>query len=413
MDVFWTIFLFALGACMGSFLNVVIYRLPRGQSIVFPGSRCPHCGRAIAWHDNIPIVSWLVLHGRCRHCRAPISPRYLGVEIGAGVLLAGLYVLYYPLRVRTEPAALAPLAETWPTYAAHAALLCGLLACSLVDIEQWIVPLEVCWFVALAGVAAATAAPGPWMQPAGLGIGAAALAAPLGLLVSLLLLHYGVLPRSFLDARDTPAPAVPARPPKNAGGSKRAAKSRRKSGAASRPTAVAVTKAHGVDPRREMVWEVLFLLPAVALAVAAWVLVTHAPAVRAAWRAVNDPAQVGALARHVGGLQAAVLGYLVGGAWVWGMRILGTLGFGKEAMGMGDVHILAAVGAVTGVFVPSVAFFLAPVFALLWALYLYAGRGQRELPYGPWLAVASAAVMILYDPIWVLLEPYRRLLAGP
>jgi leader peptidase (prepilin peptidase)/N-methyltransferase len=99
------------------------------------------------------------------------------------------------------------------------------------------------------------------------------------------------------------------------------------------------------------------------------------------------------------GALSAVTGYLVAGGMVWAMRILGTLAFGKEAMGMGDVHLLAAVGAVTGWAVPAVAFFVSPFFALAWALYLALARGQRELPYGPWLAAGAMAVMVLYDPI--------------
>ena len=77
MEIIWIIFLFATGACVGSFLNVVIWRLPRGQSIVFPGSHCPKCGRGIRWYDNIPLVSWCALRAKCRFCKAPISPRYL------------------------------------------------------------------------------------------------------------------------------------------------------------------------------------------------------------------------------------------------------------------------------------------------------------------------------------------------
>jgi leader peptidase (prepilin peptidase)/N-methyltransferase len=71
----------AFGAIIGSFLNVVIWRLPRGESLVTPGSRCPRCGTPIAPHDNIPVVSWLVLRGRCRHCGARVSPRYPSVEL--------------------------------------------------------------------------------------------------------------------------------------------------------------------------------------------------------------------------------------------------------------------------------------------------------------------------------------------
>ena len=70
-----------LGAILGSFLNVVIWRLPRGESIASPGSRCPSCERPIAPYDNVPVLSWLLLRGRCRHCGASISPRYPAVEL--------------------------------------------------------------------------------------------------------------------------------------------------------------------------------------------------------------------------------------------------------------------------------------------------------------------------------------------
>lgn len=74
-----------IGLAVGSFLNVVIYRVPRGESVSRPRSRCPACGTTIAWYDNIPVVSWLVLRARCRHCGAPISARYPLVEAATGV----------------------------------------------------------------------------------------------------------------------------------------------------------------------------------------------------------------------------------------------------------------------------------------------------------------------------------------
>jgi leader peptidase (prepilin peptidase)/N-methyltransferase len=74
-------FIAALGGIIGSFLNVVIHRLPRGESLASPGSRCPSCGTPIGPYDNVPILSWLLLRGRCRHCGAPISPRYPAVEL--------------------------------------------------------------------------------------------------------------------------------------------------------------------------------------------------------------------------------------------------------------------------------------------------------------------------------------------
>jgi len=80
----------AFGAVVGSFLNVVIWRLPRGESIVRPGSRCPSCRHPIAPYDNVPVVSWLVLRGRCRHCGARVSPRYPAIELVTAVAFAAV-----------------------------------------------------------------------------------------------------------------------------------------------------------------------------------------------------------------------------------------------------------------------------------------------------------------------------------
>jgi len=75
-----------LGLLIGSFLNVVVWRVPRGESVVHPPSACPRCGHRIRSRDNVPVLSWLLLRGRCRDCGAPISPRYPLVEAGTGVL---------------------------------------------------------------------------------------------------------------------------------------------------------------------------------------------------------------------------------------------------------------------------------------------------------------------------------------
>ncbi len=83
--------IFALGLCFGSFLNVCIYRLPRAQSVVTPRSACPHCGDLIPLYHNIPLLSWLVLRGKCRACKQPISPRYLVIELLTGLLFLGCY----------------------------------------------------------------------------------------------------------------------------------------------------------------------------------------------------------------------------------------------------------------------------------------------------------------------------------
>jgi len=84
-----TALVFLFGLVIGSFLNVCIVRIPEEQSIVRPGSRCPRCGKPIRFYDNVPVVSWLLLRGRCRDCAAPISPWYPAIE-----LLTALFFLW-------------------------------------------------------------------------------------------------------------------------------------------------------------------------------------------------------------------------------------------------------------------------------------------------------------------------------
>jgi len=85
---------FTFGTIVGSFLNVCIFRVPEGESVVFPGSHCRACRKAIAWYDNVPVLSWLVLGGRCRHCRARISAQYWVVELLTGGLFAACYRVF-------------------------------------------------------------------------------------------------------------------------------------------------------------------------------------------------------------------------------------------------------------------------------------------------------------------------------
>ena len=96
----WFVFTFVLGCCVGSFLNVVIYRLPRDKSITIPSSACPACGKNIRFYDNIPLVSWLILGRKCRYCKAPISPRYFVIELLTGLFFTGLFILYFHIGLR-------------------------------------------------------------------------------------------------------------------------------------------------------------------------------------------------------------------------------------------------------------------------------------------------------------------------
>lgn len=95
--VYNPIFMFLMGACWGSFSNVVLHRVPLRESIAWPGSACPKCHHPIAWYDNIPILSWLVLRARCRHCKCPISAQYPAVEAAVALLFLGAF-LVHPLQ---------------------------------------------------------------------------------------------------------------------------------------------------------------------------------------------------------------------------------------------------------------------------------------------------------------------------
>ena len=105
------VFVGVLGLLIGSFLNVVIYRVPAGKSIVSPPSACPGCGAGIRWYDNVPVLSWLILQGKCRSCGQPISARYPLVELGTGVAFALVGVGFAPevLAPRASQDALAAL----------------------------------------------------------------------------------------------------------------------------------------------------------------------------------------------------------------------------------------------------------------------------------------------------------------
>ncbi len=94
-----------LGACIGSFLTVVTSRIPNGKSIVLPGSACPRCGAALAWFDNVPIVSWFVLRGKCRSCKLPIPVRYPMLEAITCMAFVACALLLKPLAVLPVAAA--------------------------------------------------------------------------------------------------------------------------------------------------------------------------------------------------------------------------------------------------------------------------------------------------------------------
>jgi len=185
--------LFAVGAVVGSFLNVCIYRIPWEKSVIWPASHCPKCLRAIRPQDNIPVLSWLALRGECRSCGAPVSPRYPLIEALVGLLFVSVYVadvVYGP----TLPLGALP-AATVARLAYHLSLVALLVVATFIDYDLWIIPDGVTVPGMVVGLAAGAIFPGIRPEPSaaaghweGLVVGVIGLAAGAGLTQSVRLL---------------------------------------------------------------------------------------------------------------------------------------------------------------------------------------------------------------------------------
>ena len=374
---FYLVFIFAFGACIGSFLNVVIYRLPLDKSLVTPPAACPGCDKLIGFYDNIPIFSWLLLGGKCRNCKMKISPQYVIVEFLTACFFVGFFLLYFVYGekrfvLHSQIGLDAFLNGGYVFYAMHIALIACFIAASVIDLQLWIIPLSICWFATLAGLVGSTvgraivgsASADPriigfyQVAPFDSSItGILAAGAAVGLLIAIIALATGLIKRSYPFEEDEQGDDTPE-----------------------------IKYNH----RLEVLKEVLFLLPIIVFALVGLWLYQKVPQFNRIWQ---DSAQVPA----VKGFLASLWGYFVGCALVWATRILGTLGFGKEAMGLGDVHLMGAAGAVIGPVFVVVAFFIAPFFGLAWAGYQTFFKKTRQIPYGPFLSLGVFAVMIFHD----------------
>lgn len=449
------VFVFCFGACVGSFINVVIYRLPAGMSVITPASRCPTCGAKLRFFsENLPIIGYFVVRGKCRYCGVALSPQYMIVELLMALMFVGVYLAF------SVSSPLTPwwgevggqwwygnsFVRTWPAFIAFAFMIAGLTAMTVIDARTFTIPIQIPLFVTFAAfVAYALQAVMPlymtprqtWPIPAVCWTGVAmSFGGMLGIAISCILLRRGVFKLSFSDYADYLPPGAMNEPLhadrvsafellfvvpvlvglatigfvgafwalaitlaaagtmvlicRDAGIT---------FGPLHEPQADQVLAPFYPHSRREMQHELMFLFPCIVGLAGGWYMGRM-------FSADAPPVIVQALA-------ASFAGYLVGGGLVWGIRILGTLAFGKEAMGLGDVHLLAAVGAVLGWFDPILIFFIAPFSGLSWHIMskgigsLFKGAG-RELPYGPHLAVAALVVILCRPGIhtaWSLAMP--------
>lgn len=453
------VFVWVLGLCVGSFLNVVLYRLPREMSIASPArSFCPHCRTQIAAWDNLPVLSWLLLRGRCRACRVPIAAQYPLVEALTGLCFVLVYRLLFidTARFGVDYAMLptdAALLIAWLV------LVAALVACAGMDLVSYMVDTRITDVALLVGLVGYALWPRPEFYsprigalaaPASLAAGAAALAA---LLVSAVMLWRTVwrgggaapAPPDAPAGHEPPAPAAaaPARPQGLAGvlailvfvglaaclvtdvfmrgiaGAALAGSLRASLGILCVPAAllalfiacVVISGQHRAadrllsdaleeersHARRVVLGELTWLSPIIAFAAAAFAAVWLLPDAAAAWSAAVGWSPFGGLT-PLGGLTFAAHGAMVAALAGWVLRIGFTLLFGREALGTGDIFILAAAGAAGGWDIALLGLLLSVAFALAgWLLTLLLKR-SAILSFGPWLALGFVAALWLSRP---------------
>lgn len=351
------------GAFIGSFLNVCVHRLPRNESVVQPPSRCYACGARVRWYDNLPVLSYLLLGGRCRWCGTGYSPRYLVMELLVAALTGAVtwwaFSSWSPVPAWLAATGLPMWAAQGLTAVALLALLWYLVVATLIDLEHLIIPDELTKPFQLAAplLAMATAT-------AGLGWEA----------------------RAWLEHRDVFGEVHRQAGPFLAGTLGITA------GAVafllvSLPLARWIYSRFCPEHER---WQdkdhagfrvgVLWFCGATAL---------HAAVLAGLTLAADGPAGFGAAAQ----LGQALLGSLAGWGSLYLVGLLGTIAFRKNAMGFGDVKFLAPIGAFLGPIGVLYAFFGAAVVGSLVGLPMYLMGSRRHIPFGPYLAVGTVLAL--------------------
>ena len=410
IDVLAIIFLFALGASLGSFLNVIVFRLPaieippgaggwesarlQLRGISYPPSHCPKCGYRLRWYDNFPVLGWVWLGGRCRQCEQRISIQYPLVELMLGLVFAGYYVAFFllgpdwgpPTPVEGGVRLDADRARHWPMLALTLILAFCLIAAALIDARHYFIPRGLSYIPAAAGLLVHTlydtslAPLSVLASPVGC---AWAVGGGVGLVLSLVLLRWGALKRSFAD--ELPMLEI-----------------ERDAAGEDEPSPEEWERIKRLT-RREMVREVAFLALPIGLGVLCAISAAYGPG-EGFWRSLADN-------RAVSAFLGSLLGGLVGGGVIWIVRVAGSLGFGREAMGLGDADLMFGVGCCLGGGPAGVALFPAALIGLVFALYRWTVRSRHEMPFGPYLAIASLLLVTGWNRLYDFLAPSLPALA--
>ncbi len=345
--------LFTVGAVFGSLLNVCIYRLPREERfwralrfLVYPPSHCPRCQERIKPYDNLPVVGWLILGGRCRNCRGSISVRYPLIEFMTATLFAALYWFEVPQFLWTVASDssvyhilgptglvgprgisgaggaagevwLSPIALLQCRYAVHLVLIVALIAATFIDIDLRIIPDTVTLPAMAVGILANTILGNVYLVPLWYQTPAMSTAARM----------YGALIQPFFAVGEIPS------------------------------------------------WLVN------------WMNFVGVPA----WMTAHP---------HWHGLCLSLAGIIVGGGSVWAVRIVGHWALKREAMGFGDVILMAMIGSFIGWQATLIVFVLALLSAIVVVLPLWIVWRNHELPFGPYLSVGTLLLLMFARPIW-------------
>lgn len=467
------VFVGLLGAVVGSFLNVVIYRLPRGLSVHEPRrSFCPSCGTPIKGHHNVPVLSWLWLRGRCSFCACPIPIRYPLVELATALTFM---TIWDQLFVAAAVPGTTSLATDWMLALGYLTLFACLLASAAMDIESYTIDIRVCILAMVAGVVAQTShglskpilAGMPVAQSGQLPPSIVLIGASMGATWMLTYLIAGALarPRQMTQESTSPAEAEDALPlsphqppvePVEMAKSERVAVIYRTpiivflglllclaawqivaphkpadsfmpAGGMRAMIASAVlmfllilaawtprevdemviqeieeTKSHA---RGTTMKELAWLLPAACVGVAIYWYLRARGHMNASWPTViascgGGPWLASRLAAGASAIAAMTLAATIG----WSVRIGGTLAFGKEAYGTGDIYLMAAIGAAAGLWNCFFGFFLSSLLALAGVAITAIRRSHRAIPFGPWLALGSFAMLAMERTLLRLFE---------